>query len=413
MTTEKPKFFYGYIIVLASFFSTAVMWGIFYSFGVFFEPVLTEFGWTRAATSAAYSFAILLSAFLSIIMGRLTDRFGPRLVMTVCGFSLGLGYLLMSQTSAIWQLYIFYGLLIGIGMSGAYVPLLSTVSRWFAKRRGMMAGIASAGGAAGAIIFPPTVGWLISAYGWRTCYIIVGIIALVVVIVAAQFLKRDPAQIGQLPYGGGEAREDKINLEAGSFSLQEAMHTRQFWLLCAMFASTLFPLSAMIVHVVIHATGLGISAASGAKIIVFIGLGGIMGRVILPSAADRIGNKPAMIIGFIIMAAALLWLLAADEVWMLYLFGAAFGFATNSLIALMPVIIAELFGLGSLGVLLGFINAGGAIGEASGPVLTGGIFDMTGSYQWAFLIYAVLSIIGIILTSLLRPTHREGLMQNM
>jgi len=389
------------------------MWGTLYSFGVFFEPVLTEFGWTRAATSAAYSFCIFLSAFVSIIMGRLTDKLGPRLVMTVCGFFLGLGYLLMSQTSSIWQLYVFYGLFIGIGMSGAYVPLLSTVGRWFVKRRGMMSGIASAGGGVGAIIIPPMVGWLISIYQWRTSYIIVGIIALLLVVLAAQFLKRDPSQIGQLPYGGGQVTEDKINLETRSFSVQEAMHTRQFWLLCAMFACTLLPLSAMVVHIVIHATDLGILATSAANIVAFIGIGGTIGRIILASAGDRIGNKAATIIGFILMAAALLWVMAAKEVWMLYLFGVAFGFASHALIALMPPMIAELFGLGSLGVLLGIVNAGGAIGEAAGPVLAGGIFDMTGSYQWAFLACATLGVIGIILTSLLRPTHKKGLIQNI
>ena len=411
--TKKRGFFYGYIIVLASFFSTAVMWGTLYSFGIFFEPVLTEFGWTRAATSAAYSFCILLSAFVSIVTGRLTDRFGPRLVMTVCGLSLGLGYLLMSLVSAIWQLYVFYGLLIGIGMSGAYVPLLSTVGRWFRSKRGMMTGLASAGVGVGAIIIPPMVGWLISVYQWRTSYIIIGIIALVLVILAAQFLKRDPSQLGQLPYGAGEAKESKLNSEAGSFSFQEAMHTRQFWLLCALFACNLLPLSAVVVHIVIHATGLGIFAASAAYIMAFMGGGGIIGRIVLAGVGDRLGNKSAMIIGFIVMAAALLWVMVTKEMWTLYLFGAAFGFASHGLIAVMPPMIAELFGLGSLGVLLGIVNAGGAIGEGTGPVLAGRIFDITGSYQWAFLICAALSIIAIILASLLRPTHKKGLIQNI
>jgi len=407
MMTKKPTFFYGYIIVSASFISTAVMWGTLYSFGVFFEPVLTEFGWTRAATSAAYSFCILLSAFVSIIMGRLTDKLGPRLVMTGCGFSLGLGYLLMSQLNAIWQLYILYGLLIGIGMSGAYVPLLSTVGRWFVRKRGVMSGIASAGGGAGAIIVPPLVGWLISTYEWRTSYIITGIIALALVVLPAQFLKRDPSRIGHLPDGEGEIREDKTDLEAGSFSFQEAMRTRQFWLLCAMFACTLLPLSAMVVHIVIHATGLGISATSATNIIAFIGGGGTIGRIVLADAGDRIGNKPAMIIGFILMAAAFFWVMAAKELWALYLFGAAFGFAAHGMIAVMPPLIAELFGLGSLGVLLGVVNAGGAIGEGSGPVLAGGIFDLTSSYQWSFMFCAAVGITGIIVTSLLKPTAKK------
>jgi len=407
LTTKKPRFFYGYIIVSASVLSTAVMWGTLYSFGVFFKPLLTEFGWTRAATSAAYSFCILLSAFVSIIMGRLTDKLGPRLVMTGCGFSLGLGYLLMSQVTAIWQLYALYGLLIGIGMSGAYVPLLSTVGRWFTSKRGMMSGIASAGGGIGAIIIPPIVGWLISLYQWRTSYIITGIVALVLVTLPAQFLKRDPGQIGQLPDGKGEVKKDKTDLEAGSFPFREAMHTKQFWLLCGIFACTLLPLSAMVVHIVIHAIGLGISATGAANIVAFIGGGGTIGRIALAGAGDRIGTRSAMIIGFILMTASFFWVMTAKEVWMLYLFGAAFGFASHGPIAVMPPLIAELFGLGSLGILLGIVNAAGAIGEGAGPVLTGGIFDITGSYQWAFMLCAAIGIIGIILGSLLTPINKK------
>ncbi|MFC1979556.1 MFS transporter [Chloroflexota bacterium] len=393
---------------MACFFSTAVMWGTLYSFGIFFEPILIEFGWSRAATSAAYSFTILLSGFLSIITGKLTDKLGPRLVMTVCGFSLGLGYLLMSQTGFIWQLYVFYGLLIGIGISGAYVPLVSTVGRWFVRRRGMMIGIASAGGSVGAIIMPSLTGWLISLYQWRVSYIITGIIALVITVLSAQFLKRDPGQIGQSPYGGEQVTKDKINWEAGSFSLQEAAHTWQLWLLCTIFAFNLFPLSAIVVHATIHATGLGISATSATYIIPSTGMGGIAGKVILASAGDRIGNKTALIIGFVIMAASLLWFMAAKEIWMFYLSGIAFGFAAQGLIALSAPMAAELFGLGSLGVLFGVVNSIGAIGEASGPVLTGRIFDVTGSYYWAFLICTSLSILGIILTALLKPTSNKG-----
>lgn len=384
------------------------MWGALYSFGIFFEPMLIEFGWSRAATSAAYSFTILTSGFLSIIAGRLTDKFGPRLVMTVCGFSLGLGYLLMSQTDSIWQLYVFYGLLIGIGMSGAYVPLISTVGRWFVKRRGMMIGIASSGAGIGAIIMPSLAGQLISLYQWRVSYIITGIIALVIIVFSAQFLKRDPGQIGQSPYGGEQVTGEKINWEAGSFSLQESAHTWQFWLLCAIFAFNLFPLSAIVVHATIHATGLGIPAASATYIMPSLGAGGIAGRIILASTGDRIGNKPALIIGFALMAASLLWLMAARELWMFYLFGIAFGFAAQGLIALSAPMAAELFGLGSLGVLIGVINGIGAIGEASGPILTGRIFDVTGSYYWAFLICTALSVLGIILATLLKPTSSKG-----
>ncbi len=107
--------------------------------------MLTELGWTRAVTSGAFSLSITLYGLLAIGMGRLTDKFGPRLVITACGLFFGLGYLLMSQITAVWHLYLFYGVIIAIGGSGLYVPLISTVARWFVRRRGVMTGIVVSG----------------------------------------------------------------------------------------------------------------------------------------------------------------------------------------------------------------------------------------------------------------------------
>jgi len=205
---NQPRFFYGYVIVLAAFCSTVVVWGIFYSFGIFFEPILTEFGWSRAVTSGAYSLCMALHGLLAIGMGRLNDRFGPRLIITACGLFFGLGHLLMSQINAAWQLYLFYGVIVSIGLSASFVPITSTVARWFVKRRGMMTGVVVAGIGLGTMFIPPLVSQLISIYGWRTSYIIVGVAALVLVTLAAQFLKRTPEQIGLSPYGKDEVKQE-------------------------------------------------------------------------------------------------------------------------------------------------------------------------------------------------------------
>src|SRR4030042_41871 len=106
---RQLKFFYGYIIVVAAFLIMTIMWGSVYVFGVFFEPLLTEFGWSRAMTSGAFALSFVMLGLLGIVSGRMTDRFGPRKVVTVCGLFLGSGYLLISQTGAIWQIYLFYG----------------------------------------------------------------------------------------------------------------------------------------------------------------------------------------------------------------------------------------------------------------------------------------------------------------
>ena len=404
----KPKFFYGYIVVGAAFLIMMIMGGTMYSFGVFFKPLLTEFGWTRAETSGAYSLLLFLHGLLYIVTGRLNDKFGPRIVITTCGFFFGLGYLLMSQISAIWQLYLFYGVVIGIGMSGGFVPLVSTIARWFVKRRGLMTGVAVSGIGAGAMIMPQVANWLISSYGWRTSYIVVGITALVLIMLAAQFLRRDPTQMGRLPYGADEVKEEGLNLEAGGFSLREAIRTRQLWIYCAMAGSFGLGVQAIMVHIVPHAIDMGISPTSAASILTIIGAGSLTGRIIMGSVADRIGNKLAYIICFILEAGALFWLLAAKELWVLYLFAVVFGFAYGGHVPLGSPIIADLFGLSSHGVILGATAFSMTTAGAIGPLLAGHIFDITNSYYRAFLVCAAVSVVGLILLSQLRLTSREG-----
>jgi len=379
-----------------------VMFGVYYAFGVFFKPMLTEFGWTRATTSGAFSLSWIVSGLLAIVMGRLTDRFGPRLVMTLCGFFLGLGYLLVAQISAVWQLYLFYGVIIGIGMGGSFVPLMSTVARWFVKRRGMMTGIVVTGVGVGSLIAPPVASRLISTYDWRSSYIILGSTVLVVVVLAAQLLRRDPTQVRQVPYSENE--EQGFKPETEGFSLKEAVRTKQFWLVSAMLVCFGFCALAIIVHIVAHATELGISAASAANILATIGGMGIIGRVVLGTAADRIGNRQAFIIGFILMSAALFWLMPATEAWMLYLFAAVFGFGYGGCAASESPLVAELFGLSSHGLIMGVIALGFTSGAAIGPFLAGYVFDFAGSYQGAFLACAVTAVVGLILTALLTPT---------
>jgi len=404
---RKPGFFYGYIIVFISLGNELLAWGAWGIFPIFFESTLAEFGWTRAATSGAFSLYLLVVALLGIVMGRLNDRFGPRIIITVCGLFLGLGYLLMSQVSAIWQLYLFYGAMLGIGTSG-FIALSATVTRWFVKRRGLMLGMLASGFGLTMAIMPPIATRLLSVYGWRNSYIIIGIVIMVLMIASAQFLRRDPSQMGLLPYGEDEVKAERPNLQATGLSLREAIYTKQLWILCAVFSLFLLCYAAITMHIVIHATGMGISLASAANILVIGGAASIPGAVILGSTGDKIGHKPALAISCGLMLIALLWLLIAKELWMLYLFAVIYGLAYGGVFALISPVIAGLFGLRAIGVILGFNNFIGMIGEASGPVMAGYIFDVTGSYNLAFLICAVFSSIALILALLSRPIRKEG-----
>ncbi len=408
MTENKsPRFFYGYVVALAAFWIQMIGWGAYCAYGVFFNPLLIEFGWTRATISGAASLSFLIMGFFAITAGKLGDRFGPRIVITGCSAFLGLGYLLMHQVNTIWQLYLFYGVIVAIGQSSLDVLPLSMIARWFVRRRGVMSGIVKVGTGVGIMIMPPIANWLISSYGWRTSYLIIGSATFAFIVLAAQFLRRDPAQKGLLPYGLEEANADHLNAAYGGFSLQEAIHAKQLWMLCAIYLLIVSCTQTILVHIVPHGIELGISAASAASVLAAIGGISIIGRLVVGNASDRIGNKLAMIVCFLMLAVALFWLQLAKELWMLYLFAVIYGVAHGGFFALISPVVAELFGLGSHGVIFGIVIFGSAIGGAIGPVLAGHMFDITGSYYQAFLICAAVAVIGFILTLLLRPPSRK------
>lgn len=262
----RNDLFYGNIIVAASFIIMFVFWGGFYAFGVFFKPVLKEFNWTRAMTAGAFSICSIVQGLLSIAMGKLTDRFGPRVVMTICGLFLGSGYILMSQINAIWQLYLFYGALVGIGMGGSFVPLSSTIARWFVERRNMMTGIVLSGTGIGALIGPPIVNRLILGYGWRLSYVLMGSTIVAFSTLCAQFLKRDSSEM-ENNNGNDKKWKDGEKMHIKGLSLKEASYKMDFWILFSIILSLGFCVFAIMVHIVPHAIETGISPVSATNIL--------------------------------------------------------------------------------------------------------------------------------------------------
>lgn len=400
----QPKFFYGYVIVAAAFVIMTVTIGTYYSFGIFFKPMSADFGWNRALTSGAFSLSWIVAGFFTIAIGWLNDRLGPRLVMTLCGLLGGIGFLLMSQVNTVWQLYLFYGVLIGASIS-VFVPLLSTVARWFVNRRTFMSGIVVSGIGVGSLIAPPLANWLIQTYDWRLSFLILGAAILIIDLVAAQFLRHEPAQLGQKAYGENEITENTTQKATMSFSLKKAVCTRQFWTVLAMFLSFGFCFNALLIHIAPYATDLGISAATAAGIVAATGGASIIGRLALGGIGDRIGNKKAFVIGLILFLLASLWLLLARDAWALYLFAVLFGLAWGDLAAQQSPLVAMLFGLTSHGLIFGVLDLGFTIGSAIGPLVAGYIFDVSNSYQTAFLLSAAISIGGIIASALLSTTQ--------
>ncbi|MFC1846081.1 MFS transporter [Chloroflexota bacterium] len=401
-------FFYGYIVVVAALLITILNYGARNSFGVFFKPTINEFDWTRTLISGAFTISMLFQAIGAPLLGRLNDKLGPRFVMTLCGLLLGIGFLLMSHLSNIWQLYLFYGLVIGISMGGQFVSLLSTIARWFTKRRGVMTGIVIAGIGIGGFIMAPVANYLISIYDWRLSYIILGSSVLVIGILAAQFLRRDPAKMGVIPYGANS--EVKQGLAAGEegLSLREAIHTKQFLITLIIFTSSGYCLMTMNVHLVPHITDLGISTTIAANILAAIGALTAVGCIVLGGFADRIGNKQVCIISFIALVAGIFGFAFVKQIWAMYLCAAVFGIGVGGTAPIESTITAELFGMKSHGSIFGIISAGFTLGGALGPFVTAFLFDVTGNYQTAFLVCAGVGTMGLLFSILLKPIVRSS-----
>ncbi|MFC1986413.1 MFS transporter [Chloroflexota bacterium] len=384
-----------------------IVFGAEFSFGVFLKPLLDEFGWTRAVISGAYSLKLVLAGIFGIFIGRLNDRFGPRLVVTSCGFLVGLSYLLMSQISAIWQIYLFYGVVLSMGVAGCLLPLFSTVLRWFVKRQGLASGIIASGIGVGTAIMPPFANQLISSYSWRVSYVVVGLVALVVTVIAAQFLRRDPRQAGLAAYGDASSvSSDSPNLGIQGFSRQQAIRTKQFWIICIMFLCGGFCIHTVMVHIIPYATDIGVSASVAATMLSIIGILTIGSKIGMGNTGDRIGNTRVMIIIFILMLVAFLLLQLASALWMMYLFTVIFAIAFGGIAVMQSPTVAELFGLKAHGEIYGLTMFSACIGNAIGPLIAGRIYDIRGTYYWAFMLCIMLSMLGLTLSILLRSQRK-------
>ncbi len=401
MKLKRPH--YGWVIVIIAIFILAAYATMIYTFGIFLRPLTMEFNWDRGALSGAYSLKLLIAGFLAIFGGILSDKYGPRPLVTTGGLAAGAGFLLMSQVSSLWQVYLIWGLLMGIAGSCFIVPIMSTVPRWFVKKRGIAVGAAFTGLGLGGMISPPLAQWLIDSYGWQQAFIILGLITFIIVIPLAQFMKHSPQRVGLRPYGDNgtiEGKQSSASIAEG-LSFAQAIKTGRFWVLGSILFSFFFATMVIVVHIAPYAVDIGISAMAAAGVISILTGSSLIGRFSVGLICDRIGARRALTACLVALTLALIWLLFAKEIWMLYLFAVAFGIAYGGIVSLQALLPVELFGLGSLGIIFGGVHFFGTLGGAVGGPVAGSIFDATGNYSLALLICAIISALAIILSLIL------------
>ncbi len=410
--TQSSAPFYGWIVVWAAFAVMTVIFGVAYSFAAFFEPLATEFDARRADVSWMFGLASLLYFSLGVVGGALADRYGPRATGVAGILLLSAGLLLSSFATDLYTIYLAYGLGIGLGVAMAYTPSMGAVQPWFVRRRGLASGIASSGIGAGTLVVPLLAAWLIQAFDWRDAMRGLALFSLLVGLVSAWLLDRDPAARGQAPDGDGDrsgataagvSRVASASAAASASStsgartippglrLSETIRTRRFhWLYAAaLFAGA--PMFVPFAHLSAAARDIGIGDAQAVALVGVIGIGSLVGRFAIGALADRLGRLKTHVIAQAALGASfvLWWLGGPYANWAL--FAVVFGLSYGGIVSLLPPICSDLFGLRAVSSTIGLLYSGAGFGALLGPVLAGALFDRYGNYDAAIAMCVVAS----------------------
>jgi MFS family permease len=404
----KNRLHYAWIMVILSAVIFAVMAGRFYTFGVFLLPLSREFNWSRGSISLATSASSIVGGLLAIYIARLSDRHGPRLFVTMAGILHTAGFILATMITEIWHLYLIWGFIMGIGGACGYVPLMSTIARWFSLRRTTAIGITIAGFAVGAIAWPPMTQWIISTMGWRQAFLILAMVSGIGMIPPAQFLKNRPESMGLKPFGDDQVKGHPVpTRESPTLSLDEAIKTGRFWLWGPITFCFFTALNILYVHIVAHARDVGIPPIIAAATLSIIAGSSIIARLTIGTISEKIGTKTALSGALALAVVAFSLLVFSPWSWTFYLFLVIFGLSYGSFVPLETAVPAGLFGTASLGVIMAAAGLFPMIGGASGPPLAGAIFDLTGKYQPAFLMCLGLAVIALVLSVFLSRLQEE------
>lgn len=359
-------------------------YGIFFSFPIFFIPLIEEFRWSRGLTAGAYSLSAVMQGILSPVIGMLVDRVGPRPIILAGVVFLSAASMLASLIQSPWHLYLFTGVLAAAGVTAVgWVPSSSLLSRWFSHHRGRMIGLAFSGMGIGVLGVGPLAQWLIAREGWRQASLILGGATLLFLGPLLWFgVTEAPAPASPTSTGGHAPPKP------GEPSVRAALATRKFWGLFLAYFFTPLAVFPVLTHQVAFSVDQGFSPMFVAGIFGLMGLMSSIGRIFFGALSDWMGREPAATISFGCTAAgtaALLLLEVQPHAGWLYAYALLFGLGFGARGPIITAMATELFAGRRFGAIYGIMNLGNGLGGAIGPVFGGAVHDLTGSYRLAFL----------------------------
>ncbi|MCE5281517.1 MAG: MFS transporter [Deltaproteobacteria bacterium] len=398
LDSRIPESHYNWFIVGTLFTIWTIIFGIQYSFGIFFRSLQDALGCSRGMLSWAMTTHLLVFALTMVPAGWAIDRFNIRFVYSVSAFGFGLPLALCSQLSELWQLYVFYGLL-GIS-AGVYGPsIFAILARWFTEKRGLAFGLASCGAGFGPLVVAPLTNALIASYGWRHTFVILGLASTVILFACAQYSKNPPEQssdeIGSTADKYTDSDQARRPNPLPGMTLGQAIGTREIIFIIAASSTAQITSRVIVVHIAPHATDMGISPFVAAMALSMIGGSSILGRIVMGFVQDRIGAQRSMIICLITMGACLFALPFVTSNAAFFVFAILFGLAFGGDIPQVPALTVQCFGVASMSVIYALVAGVVNMVSSLGPLAAGYIFDVTQSYTLAFFGAGILLFLGV------------------
>jgi MFS family permease len=380
------------------------------AYGVFLPVLAGEFGWSRGAISLALTINLFVGGVVGLVVGALADRRGPRELLVATSLLAGIGFALVSQVTALWQLYLVVGLMAGSGMSAFYVLSAATVARWFTDRRGLALAIVLTGYSVGVMTGGPIGAILINALGWRAAYLVLGLAVSAVGALAALGVTMPPAGPGvtrppagpdrsaRAAHGGrgtGARAPDPGRVPPPGMALADALRDARLWLFGVSWMLSGCVLMMLSVHMAAFALDRGLPLEIAALALTAYGLGAVIGRIAFGAATDRFGVLPTMLVCAAIQIGSLAPLPVVTSVGpllaLLLLYGAGVIGGDGVFVKAVP----DVFGVRALGGIMGVLAIGWRAGAAAGPAVAGFVHDATGSYAAAFALAPVVAVVGL------------------
>jgi MFS family permease len=376
-----------WLIAALAFVVLGMSRGIHSSFGVFNVALLDTFGWSRGATAGIFSIVLTVDALLSPVVGALLDRYGTKNISIIGCLTLAAGLFLSSQVSALWQLYISFGLVLAVGFTfTGMVPHIFLISEWFSANRASAIGIVYAGTGVGILVLAPLSEWLISNYGWARAFEIYSL-AVILTLLPMVWLFYTPG-----PFSEQHRRHGDKKQATKQWTAKLALQSLQFWLLfiariCAASGTTV-----IVTHQVAHVAEVGYSKLLAASIFGLAGITSSFGRVVFGFIADRLSRQGAYTLNILMTlvgVGALMMLRDANHTWLLYVYVIFFGIGFGSRAVIFSALTADIFSGKGFGAILGYSTVAVGVGGALGSYLGGAFYDWTGSYLVSFGLSAI------------------------